>query len=203
MQRDSSGIPVSSEIHQPENRRFRFGKFMKKLYRYVLFWVAVWLVFNCLFMVVFIPSGSMKNTLNEFDCVLAVRYGKEEIERYDIVVFHSIDEPDKYMIKRVIGLGGETIEVKNGSVYADGVKLRDDFILEKMNSDGDGTYEVPEGCCFVMGDNRNESYDSRYWNNKYVPLEKIEAKAELIFFPLSDMGFLRTENMMERGMDNE
>ena len=176
---------------------------MKKLYRYVLFWVAVWLVFNCLFMVVFIPSGSMKNTLNEFDCVLAVRYGKEEIERYDIVVFHSIDGPDRYMIKRVIGLGGETIEVKNGSVYADGVKLRDDFILEKMNSDGDGIYEVPEGCCFVMGDNRNESYDSRYWNNKYVPLEKIEAKAELIFFPLSDMGFLRTENMMERGMDNE
>ena len=103
----------------------------------------------------------------------------------------------------MIGLGGETIEVKNGSVYADGVKLRDDFILEKMNSDGDGIYEVPEGCCFVMGDNRNESYDSRYWNNKYVPLEKIEAKAELIFFPLSDMGFLGTGNMMERGMDNE
>jgi signal peptidase I len=75
-------------------------------------------------------------------------------------------------------------------VYADGVELDDSFIAEEMKTSGDGTYEVPEDCYFMMGDNRNHSLDSRFWDNKYVPLENIVAKAKLRLAPFQSFGTL-------------
>ncbi len=81
---------------------------------------------------------------------------EEDIERFDILVFIPPDNPDITYIKRVIGLLGETIEVKEGKVYADGVELDDSFIKVPMNLTGDGTYVVPEHCYFFIVDNRNK-----------------------------------------------
>ena len=93
-------------------------------------------------------------------------------------------------IKRVIGLPGETVEVRNGKVYADGMELDNSFVKGYQNRTGDGIYVVPEGCYFFLGDNRNNSRDSRFWKEKYIPLENIQAKAERILFPFSDAGLL-------------
>ena len=124
------------------------------------------------------------------DIVFATRYniGADEIKRYDILIFIPPDNPDnsdETYIKRVIGLPGETIEVKNGKVYADGIELDSSFVKNPMNRKGDGTYVVPEGCYFFMGDNRNQSRDSRFWIEKYVPLENIKGKAKSIVFPFT------------------
>jgi signal peptidase I len=130
----------------------------------------------------------MENTIMTGDLLLSTRYDKHDISRYDIVVFIPPDDPEDYYIKRVIGLPGETILVEDGKVYADGVELDDSFIAEEMDESGDGTYTVPDDCYFMLGDNRNHSYDSRFWDTKYVPLENIVAKAKFRWFPFTAFG---------------
>ena len=167
-------------------------KFTKGLIKVVIIYfaciVAVTVVFQIYFMLSFIPSESMAGTIQAGDFVISTRFDidSDAIKRYDILVFIPPDEPDTTYIKRVIGLPGETIEVSNGKVYADGVELEDSFVYSSMNSNGDGVYTVPSGCYFFIGDNRNNSKDSRFWEEKYVPLENIRAKAKFVLFPFSD-----------------
>ena len=168
--------------------------FEKRLLRflagYCMLWAATVILSRTVLMLTFIPSGSMEGTIRTGDFVLGTRYdiGEGDIERYDILVFALPDEPDTVYIKRVIGLPGETVVVCDGSVYADGVRLDDSFVKNPMNTKGDGTYVVPDGCYFVMGDNRNQSDDSRFWTEKYVPVENVEGKAKFIIFPFKNIG---------------
>ncbi|MCD8089062.1 MAG: signal peptidase I [Clostridiales bacterium] len=134
-----------------------------------------------------VPSGSMKNTINEGDRLIANRlsYIFSDPERFDIVVFKFPDNEDLYYIKRIIGLPGETVEIKDGKVYIDGSEepLDDSFILEPMFVEEDAVYEVPEDSYFMLGDNRNNSADSRRWVNKYVKKDKILGKAIFKYYP--------------------
>ena len=66
-----------------------------------------------------------------------------------------------------------------------GVSLDSSYIKEEMNTTGDGVYKVPEGCYFMMGDNRNDSYDARFWKNKYVPAKDIASVGRFIIFPFN------------------
>lgn len=171
--------------------------FEKRLLRflagYCMLWAATVILSRTVLMLNFIPSGSMEGTIRTGDFVLGTRYdiGEGDIERYDILVFVPPDEPDTVYIKRVIGLPGETVVVCDGSVYADGVRLDDSFVKNPMNTKGDGTYVVPDGCYFVMGDNRNQSDDSRFWTEKYVPVENVEGRAKFIIFPFKTSGLYR------------
>jgi signal peptidase I len=169
-------------------KKFFANEIVKTLLLYAALAAAIIITFNFIIMLNLIPSGSMENTIMTGDVILATRFDKQNISRYDIVVFIPPDDPDELYIKRVIGLPGETILVEDGKVYADGVELDDSFIAEEMKTSGDGTYEVPEDCYFMMGDNRNHSLDSRFWDTKYVPLENIVAKAKLRVFPFTTFG---------------
>ena len=126
------------------------------------------------------------------DIVLATRYdtGEDDIKRYDVLMFTLSDEPKTTYIKRVIGLPGEMVEVKDGSVYVDGVEVYDSFTNGPMNRKGDGIYVVPEGCYFFLGDNRNHSKDSRFWEDKYIPVGNIQARAKIIIFPFKSIGHI-------------
>lgn len=164
---------------------------MKRLKQFLPFlsiFVIIWILFHSVFMLAIIPSESMEDTIMTGDLLFATRYNADQVERYDIVVFQSPDEPETYFIKRVIGLPGETIKVKEGHVYADDRLLDESFLKEKMDTLGDGIYEVPEGCYFMMGDNRNNSVDSRFWKNKYVSSELLKAKAVFRILPFSSIG---------------
>lgn len=171
-------------------------KFTKKLVIavivYLAFAIIVTVLFQTVWMLSLIPSESMASTIEVGDVVISSRLdiSNKDIERYDILIFIPPDEPDVTYIKRVVGLPGETIEVSNGKIYADGVELDDSFVHAPMNRNGDGVYVVPEGCYFFVGDNRNNSKDSRFWEEKYVPLKNIRAKAQFILFPFSDAGSL-------------
>lgn len=159
-------------------------RILKGLTGYFVICAIIVILFKTVLVLSFIPSKSMEGTIMDGDIVFATRYdiGEGDIGRYDILIFMPPDEPDTAYIKRVIGLPGETIEVKNGKVYADGTELDGSFVKNPMNRKGDGTYEVPEGCFFFMGDNRNQSKDSRHWEEKYVPLGNIKGKARLVIF---------------------
>lgn len=144
---------------------------------------------NFVLMNAYIPSGSMEDTLKIKDRVIGLRlaYTFSEPERGDVVMFkYPDDETGKTdYIKRVIGLPGETVHVREGRVYINDskVKLDEPYLKEVPNSLGDGDYEVPEGCYFMLGDNRNNSKDSRFWLNKYVEKDDIIAKAIFRFWP--------------------
>ena len=91
----------------------------------------------------------------------------------------------------MIGLPGETVTVKDGKIYIDGKEQTQavSFCPEEM-AGSFGPYEVPEDSYFVMGDNRNNSRDSRYWDNTYVMKEAILAKAGFRYWPLNKVGFV-------------
>lgn len=115
-----------------------------------------------------VPSGSMENTIMTKDRLIGFRfsYWFDEPQRGDIILFpYPVDEKQTY-IKRVIGLPGETVEIREGKIYIDGSEepLEEDYLKETWTWENDGyTFNVPKGCYFVLGDNRNDSEDGRFW----------------------------------------
>jgi len=166
-----------------------------KIIKEIISWIAVFAVAIALALFInrFImyrvstPTGSMENTImiNDKVFVLRLAYLFSEPKRGDIVVFEAPDNPEDDYIKRIIGLPGDVVEGIDGVVYVNGEPLEEDYLKEPMlKGPGTGTFgpfKVPEGHYFMMGDNRNNSSDSRVWINKYVAREKIKGKAIMKF----------------------
>ena len=136
-----------------------------------------------------VPSASMENTIMTHDRVIGSRlhYYFEDPERGDVVIFYFPDDVTEktYYVKRVIGMPGDVVDIRDGHVYLNGsdTPLDEPYIREPMETPVELHYEVPEGCYFMMGDNRNYSADSRFWHNTYVRKEKIVAKVLFRYFP--------------------
>lgn len=183
-----------------------------------------------------VPTGSMMNTINEQDRIIASRlaYINKEPQRYDIILFDYPDDESQIFVKRVIGLPGETVEVIDGIAYVtdkNGNTTETDqsfittetptgnygpyYIPEKgetITTDGincyaengmrvgfagftdkycepnsSGEYVVTENLYFCMGDNRNRSHDSRFWDNAFVKESKILGEAKFKYYPEFEM----------------
>lgn len=137
-----------------------------------------------------VPTGSMLNTIQKGDRIVASRlaYINDDPQRYDIIIFRYPDDENQLFVKRIIALPGETIEIKDGIVYitdksGNTTQARTDFITNCVPTGDFGPYTVPLGSYFVMGDNRNDSWDSRFWDNKTVKREKILGKVKYRYFP--------------------
>lgn len=137
-----------------------------------------------------VPSGSMENTIMTKDRVIGSRltYRFQEPERGDVAIFIWPDSPKGKKInyvKRIIGLPGDIIDIKNGAVYLNNsdTPLDEPYLKEPMKPEKPMHFEVPEGCYFMMGDNRNNSIDARYWENTYVKKKDILAKVYFRYFP--------------------
>lgn len=132
-----------------------------------------------------VPTGSMENTIMTGDRILALRtsYWFDVPQRGDVIVFRYPDDPEgkTLYVKRVIGEPGDVVEVLNGDVYINGEALKEDYIAETTQGDF-GPYIVPEGSYFMMGDNRNHSLDSRFWENKFVEKDEILGKVVLRYY---------------------
>lgn len=140
-----------------------------------------------------IPSGSMENTIMTGDRVFGNRlsYTFSEPERFDIIIFRYPDDESQLFIKRIIGLPGETVEIHNGQIFIDGSAAPLEDVETKEFMQGSfGPYTVPDNCYFVMGDNRNNSKDSRYWEHTFVTKDEIIGKAFLRYWPLNKLKFL-------------
>lgn len=142
-----------------------------------------------------IPTGSMENTIMPGNRLIGSRlsYLKDGPERGDIVIFRYPDNEEELYVKRVIGLPGETVDIRDGHIYIGGseVPLTEDYLKEEWTvATGDYHFQVPEDSYLMLGDNRNDSWDARYWNNTYVQREKILGKAVVIYWPLQNVGKL-------------
>lgn len=150
--------------------------------------LAVYLILTCVFSLHPVNSGSMEPAVRTSSMVIGWRlpfvFGKGNIRRGDIVIFRS-DETGRYLLKRVIALSGDELEIKNGSVYLNGAELNEPYLLEpgctEPSGPGNTLYQVPEESIFVMGDNRANSVDSRYFASPYIPAGAVYARAAAVF----------------------
>ncbi|MGN6711140.1 signal peptidase I [Anaerocolumna jejuensis] len=133
-----------------------------------------------------VPTGSMENTIMIGDRIIASRlsYHFHEPQRGDIIVFNFPDDESQKYLKRIIGLPGETVKIKDGKVYINDSKtpLKEDYLKETPVGDY-GPYTVPKDSYFLMGDNRNDSFDSRFWEHTFATRDEIIGKAEFRYFP--------------------
>jgi signal peptidase I len=136
-----------------------------------------------------IPSESMQPTIEPGDRILvnrlAYRFG--DVEQGDIIVFESPQDPETDFVKRVIAVGGDTIEIDNHMVIVNGEALSEDYIGPWLNPNEPifAQRTVPDGFVFVMGDNRDNSDDGRRWADPFLNEEKIVGKAGAVYWPLS------------------
>ena len=134
-----------------------------------------------------VVSSSMENTIMTDSRVMGLRivYAVVNPKRFDIILFQPPDDAASIpYVKRIIGLPNEKVEIIDGKVYIDDsdVPLDDTFVKEEPYGSY-GPYYVPDGCYFVLGDNRNSSRDSRFWVNKFVPRKNIIGKVYVEIYP--------------------
>lgn len=146
-----------------------------------------------LFQAFWIPSESMETTLLINDRVLVnkLSYKLHDVHRGDVVVFvRRDDEPGEYrdLIKRVIGLPGDTVESRDNVVYVNGAKMVEPYLDPGITTSNFGPVVVPEDQVFVMGDNRNESYDSRNFGT--IEEDRIVGRAFVLFWPVNRVSWL-------------
>ena len=161
--------------------------------KYLLVIIAVFILFIFVVGIQQVVGPSMSPTLNEGDIIivnkLAMRF--KEFNRNDIVV---ISQDEKYMIKRIVGLPGETVEYKNNTLIVDGVSYKESFLNKDVTTNDFSIKElgydtIQKDMYLVLGDNRNNSLDSR--NYGLIKRENIVGNASIRLWPLNKFGFLR------------
>lgn len=135
-----------------------------------------------------IPSESMAPTLNIGDRLFARRvYNLEKLSRGDLIIFYYSPK-DQLYIKRLIGLSGDEVVIKNGEVTVNGEVLTEDYV--KYDRDFNGEFKVPSGQYFLLGDNRDNSSDSRFWDYPYIDSNDIKGKAFFKVYPFDEIGVI-------------
>ena len=156
---------------------------------------ALILVFTFVVRIIVVSGSSMENTLQNGDSMLVWCLGYEP-KQGDVVVLTQRSYQNDSLVKRVIATEGQRVDInyETGTVYVDGTALEEDYIKETMRvpSYGEGLNHVtvPEGCIFVMGDNRNDSADSRYPSIGIIDNRSVIGRAVVVVFPFPDFNLL-------------
>lgn len=147
-------------------------------------------IYKFMFFVISVPSGSMYPTIKPKDRIITTRiYNFNKIKRGDILVFYS-DELKETLVKRVIGLPNDLVEVKeDGSVFINNKKIDESYVIYSDNRSG--KFKVPSGQYLFLGDNRSHSFDSRSWKEPFISVKKIKGKAGFIILPFNRISKLQ------------
>ena len=139
----------------------------------------------------YIPSESMVPTLEVGDRIFVNKfvYRFSEPERGDIVVFKNVEGGQEELIKRIVGVPGDEVTVRNGVLFVNEERWEEPYVNnQSLDGSSFGSMTVPEGKVFVMGDNRANSRDSRFFGP--IPVEDVEGEAFVVFWPPSHIGLL-------------
>lgn len=193
MEQNETEIKIEEQTPQTGREQKSRG-FWRDLIETVLMAVVLFLLLNAVTSRVRVYNISMQPTLYEGNLLVVNKFAYKlgTPKRGDIVIFHYQGTPTEDYIKRVIGLPGDTVNISNGVVQVNGQTLTEPYIaaLPKYT----GTWMVPEGELFVLGDNRNLSSDSHEWG--FVKQEWIVGKAVLVYWPLDRIRVLTSQNLV-------
>ena len=178
-------IPLEGE---ETSKKSGFWQFLGDVLETLVLAVLLFLAINAVSARIRVDGSSMVPTLNngQFVMVNRLAYKFGEPSRGDVVIFHYPRDPEQEYIKRIIGLPGDVVEITGGQVYVNGQQLNEPYISAPPRSEG--RWEVPAEHLFVLGDNRNNSQDSR--NFGYVSQENVIGKALFIYWPPPDWGIV-------------
>jgi signal peptidase I len=180
---------------------------MRGVGAFMVFALIVQVVQGCLLQSFYVPSSSMVPTLHVDDCIVVPKFAYglhvpfidkplvtwDSPSRGKVVVFHREDDPTttvnesgRALVKRVIGLAGDTVTIVGTGVFVNGSLLQEQYARWV----GGGvakpvSFTVPEGTLFMLGDNREESYDSRFWSNPFVPVARVLGPATAVYWSAS------------------
>jgi len=184
---DNSGSLLSAP--EPQEQRGKLKRGVIDIIETIVIALLLFLVINAISARIRVDGRSMEPTLNSGQFVLinklAYKFGSPQYG--DIIVFHYPRNPDQEYIKRVIGLPGDSVEIKAGRVSVNDHLIEEPYILNEPSYQD--RVRVPVNALFVLGDNRNNSSDSHTWGA--VPLESVVGKAVLIYWPPQDWGILQ------------
>ncbi|GAB4432871.1 MAG: signal peptidase I [Anaerolineales bacterium] len=183
LQSEETLMPVEPDEEKPS----AWLQFARDLFETIILAVVLFFAINAVSARVRVDGFSMRPTLQDGEYVLVNRlaYLRHLPQRGDIIVFQSpLNEQD--LIKRVIGLPGENVQIFDGQVRIDGQALSEPYIAAAPVYNGE--WNVPDNHLFVLGDNRNDSSDSHAWG--LLPVENVIGKAILIYWPPPEWGVL-------------
>lgn len=189
----AEGIETEKESVE-EEEKINWGKEIRSwILIFVIAMVAAWAINSFVIVNATVPTESMMDTIQPGDRLLGLRfsYAFSEPKRGDIIVFKYPDDESQNFVKRIIGLPGETIHIEDGKIYINGKEWEDGYNREDWDYTSDEDFVVPEDSYFMLGDNRNNSKDSRYWTNTYVKKDKIIGKVYVKYWPFNRIGKLK------------
>lgn len=174
MNEEGKRLETTKEIQSPWKR------FWKDYGDIFITMAAVFITFKFIFQLAWVPTGSMETTLPTKSLLIGWRapfvVADPAPDYGDVITFWS-EELDEVLVKRVIGLPGDTITYDGeGFVYRNGEKLDEPYLTSAGITYCDKEFTVPDGCFFVMGDNRGGSYDARSWGMPYITMDNIQAR---------------------------
>ena len=180
---DTLNQEMQTEQTEPVEEKISWKPFVKDMFQTLLMAVVLFVGINAVSARVRVDGLSMQPTLenDEFILVNKISYRWSAVERGDIIVFHFPINPEEELIKRVIGLQGDHVVVKNNQVFVNGQQLNEPYISQAPMYSGE--WVVEENYLFVLGDNRNNSNDSKDWG--LLPIENVVGKAAVIYWPPS------------------
>ncbi len=172
----------------PERHRPAWVGFLWEILQTLIMAVILYFLIDTVVGRVRVENISMQPTLyqGEFILVNKLAYRLGNYNRGDVVVFHYPRDPQEDYIKRIIGLPGDRVDVKDGHVFINGQELEEPYIAAAPQYTN--SWQVPEGQIFVLGDNRNQSSDSHSWG--FVPSNLVVGKAMVIYWPLAELKIL-------------
>jgi signal peptidase I len=182
-------------VTNPEEGHSGFARMLLDILETLVLSVLLFVGINAISARIRVDGYSMEPTLHtgEFVIVnrLAYQFGSPKIG--DVIVFHYPRDPQQEYIKRIIGLGGDTVRVEGGNVYVNGQRLNEPYIAAPPAYQN--TWQVPDSSLFVLGDNRNNSSDSHNWG--FVPMNYVVGKAIAVYWPPENWGLITHPDLLK------
>ncbi|MDP4117809.1 MAG: signal peptidase I [Bacillota bacterium] len=195
---ETTGLAAENKKEEPKEGSSVGTEIFEWVQALVVAFVVAMFLRTFVFTMVYVDGQSMEPTLHNAERMVVSRLSNDSLKYGDVIIFRPVNSPETPYVKRIIATEGQTVsfDYKKGLVIVDGKTLDEPYVMATIEPDRFGDFSktgkssevVPKNCVFVMGDNRNNSYDSRYDAVGVVPINDILGKAVVRVWPVNKIG---------------